>query len=40
MLVVVFFIKYFKYYFFGWEFILCIDYGFLIWLYRFRDLDG
>lgn len=39
MLVFVFFVKYFKYYLFGCEFILRMDYGLLVWFYKFKDLD-
>lgn len=40
MLAVVFFIKHFKHYLLGREFILRTDHGSLTWLHRFRDPDG
>lgn len=40
MLVVIYFVKYYKYYLLGREFILRMDYGLLIWFYKFKELDG
>ena len=40
MFAVVYFVKYFKHYLLGREFILRTDHGSLTWLHRFKDPDG
>ena len=40
MLAVINFVKYFKHYLLGREFILRTDHGSLTWLHRFKELDG
>lgn len=40
MLALVYFVKYFKHYLFGREFILITDHGSLVWLHKFREPDG
>lgn len=39
-LVVVYFIKYYKYYLYGKEFLVRIDYSFLKWLLNCKNLEG
>jgi hypothetical protein len=40
MLALVYFIKHFKHYLLGREFILRTDHGSLVWLHRFKEPDG
>lgn len=40
MLALVYFVKYFKHYLLGREFILITDHGSLVWLHKFREPDG
>lgn len=40
LFVVVYFIKYFKYFLYGKQFIVCIDYSFLCWFLNFKNFEG